>query len=111
MLGLLLQGVVLIGIIAWLSDDDFSSYEFSDYLKAGLLAAGTSALSFALTLGLVGLLPVMHAAVTAICLSAIALGFAIAFFYGVEVPKALMGSGVYFLVGLIINFGLSGFYA
>ena len=110
MLGLIIQAVILIGVIAWLSDEDFSDYEFFDYVKAGLLALGTSILSGAVAVGLGSFVGPLIAVIVGLAVAAFVLGIAIAFLYGVEVPRAMMGAGVYFLVNIILSLGLSALF-
>ena len=108
MLGIIIQGGILIAVLAPLTGEDFTDFDVWDYLKAGGLSFGTSLLGGVLAVGLATFLPSVLAAVFAMALAAVALGFAIAWLYDLTVPRAMLASGIFFLVGILINLAFSG---
>ena len=78
MIGILIQGIVLIAILSVLTGEDFVGNDFWVYVKAGLLTVCTSIATTLLTLGLAAILPPLAAAIIALAIAAAGLGLAIA---------------------------------
>ena len=79
MLGAIIQSVILIGIIAWLSDGDFSDYQFIDYVFAGSIALVTLILSSGVVIGLTPAIGGLAAGILAIAIGALVVGAAITY--------------------------------
>ena len=111
MLGLLIEGLILIAILSVLTGKDFVGNDFWVYVKAGLLALCTAIAGVVLLVVLAMALPAIAALTLVPALAAVGLGFAISYFYDVELKRAMIAAVVYFVLSIIVRLILNGVFS
>ena len=111
MLGVLIEGLILIAILSVLTGEDFVGNDFWVYVKAGLLALCTGIVGFTLLVALATLLPAIAALILAPAIAAAGLGFAISYFYDIELKRAMIGAVTYFVLSIIVRLILNNVFS
>lgn len=111
MLGLLIEGLILIAILSVLTGEDFVGNDVWVYIKAGFLAFCTAILGMVLLVAFATVLPAWAAIVLAPAIAAVGLGFAISYFYDVEIKRAMIGAVTYFVISIIVRLILNNVFS
>ncbi len=104
MLGLFIEGLILIAILTVLTGKDFVGHGFFwVYIKAGFLALCTSIVALVLGVGISLVLPGIAALILGLALAATGLGFVIAHVYDIELKRAMIGAATYFGLSVVVR--------
>ncbi len=107
MIAIFIEGVILLAVLTVLSGKDVVGNDFWIYIKAGLLAFCTWLVSLVIAGGLATVLPPILALVVALAIAAVGLGFAISFLFQIELKRAMLCAGAYFIFTMVARLLMS----